>query len=641
MVKPAELALVGGVIAIFVLFILPLPPVALDALIALNMTIGVILLLSVLYIAKPLDFSTFPSVLLLTTLVRLGISVATTKMILGEAEGGQIIQQFGETVAGGNLVVGLVVFTIITVVQFIVISKGSERVAEVAARFSLDAMPGKQLSIDSDLRSGLLTKDDAREKRRVVELESKLYGSLDGAMKFVKGDAIASIIIVLVNLLGGLAVGVLYHDMTMGEAATTFSILTIGDGLVAQIPAFFCATAAGLLVTRTTDEETEKELASTIARQLGGKPHVLITAGGMALLLGLVPGFPHVVFLVLGLGLMAIGGWGHPVLGLAIKRRLGLMQDGGAAPERTVVAAAPPRTVDPLLITIGVGDRDSRGVAALVAALEARVRMLEAKGGVPYPALAIAAKPGADWTAGRWSLVAYDAPLGEGAMSDAELDERLPLMVGELLRRNAPMFLGLQEVTDLINWLGESYPEVVKEAVRAVPLTTVAEVLRLLAEEQVPLSNLRDAVEAIAQAGQVERESRPIAERVRVALRRNIVAPLCVGGRLSVLMIGAEVEDAIRGTLTVIDGQERLAIDPLQMRALVSLLREQVDGCDAAAILTAQDIRRPLRLLTAADLFDVPVIAFNELNPAVPLDVVAQLDRAPALLASRQLEEVE
>ena len=222
-VRFADVGLVGAIIAVIMMMILPMPPLLLDLLIAINISFGILLLLSVLYVAKPLDFSTFPSVLLLTTLFRLSISIATTRMILTELDGGHIVKKFGEMVAGGNLVVGLVVFLIITIVQFIVISKGAERVAEVAARFSLDAMPGKQLSIDSDLRSGLLDKDEAKIKRRTLEMESKLHGSLDGAMKFVKGDSIASIIIVIVNLLGGLAVGIFWHEMDVSTAMATFS----------------------------------------------------------------------------------------------------------------------------------------------------------------------------------------------------------------------------------------------------------------------------------------------------------------------------------------------------------------------------------------------------------------------------------
>lgn len=632
--------LVGIVVAVIGLLIVPLPPIVLDTFIAFNITISILLLLSVLYIEKPLDFSTFPTVLLLSTLLRLAISIATTRLILGEAEGGDIIQQFGEMVAGGQLIVGLVVFLIITVVQFIVIAKGAERVAEVAARFSLDAMPGKQLSIDSDLRSGLITKEDAKQKRRTVEMESRLYGSLDGAMKFVKGDAIASIIIVIVNLLGGFAIGALSHGMTMSESIQTYSILSIGDGLVAQIPALFSAMAAGLLVTRTTDEETERELGPAIARQLVGKPHVLIIGGILALAMGLIPGFPLLVFA--GIAMLLIGGGviNHPEWGASIRKRIGTMRgDVAEAPQEIVLETSALKSVDPLQLRLAKGAFSPEEMVELTAAVQRRAQELQDKSGVGLPKVRVVLDADGQMPTNGWALYAYDAPLGSGELEPQLFATQLPLITGELMRRNLPMFLGLQEVTDLLNWLGDEYPEVVKEAVRAVPTSTIAEILRLLVEEQVSLRNLRDAVEAIAEAGQMERDPRIIAERVRVALRRNIIAPLCVNGRLPVLMVGSAVEEAIRNTVTMIDGQARLAIDPYQMRALILLLTEQVEATGARAILTAQDLRRPLRLVTAADLFDVPVISFNELNPAIPLDVVGEVNRAPELLGQQDVAE--
>jgi len=632
----ADTLLIAVVSAVIALMVLPVPPIVLDMLIATNMTLGLLLLLSVIYIEKPLDFSTFPSVLLITTLFRLGISVATTKMILLTADGGHIVRNFGEVVAGGNLIVGLVVFLIITVVQFIVVSKGAERVAEVAARFSLDAMPGKQLSIDSDLRSGLIGKDDARAKRRTVEMESRLYGSLDGAMKFVKGDAIASIIIVVVNLLGGFAVGVFWLGMDMVTAMQTFAILTIGDGLVAQIPAFFCAIAAGLLVTRTTDEDTERELGPTIVRQLGGKPHVLMIVGGMALCLGLVPGFPTAVFAIIAAVLIGAGVFMHPQAGPAVRQLVGIGVDAtNALPGEATVAARTLTPVDALQLRVAARQFNPLQVTELSTRIESGIAALQGRIGITIPSVRIVID---DVAVDDWSLDAFDAPLGNGTLDRIGGVDQLPAVVAELLRRNTPMFLGLQEVTDILNWLGNAYPEVVKEAVRTLPTTTIAEILRMLADEQVPLRNLRDAVEAIATAGQNERDPRLIAERVRVALRRNIVAPLCIEGRLRVLMIGTKVEEAIRNTVTTIDGQTRLAIAPQQMRALVTLLRDEVSASGARAILTAQDLRRPLRLITAADMFDVAVISFNELNPAVPLDVVAELDHAVDVLDHRYAE---
>jgi type III secretion protein V len=630
-VRAADVILVGVVVAVVMLMIVPMPPLALDILIAINMTIGILLLLSAMYVTKPLDFSTFPTVLLLSTLFRLAISISTTRMILTTMDGGQIIQQFGEMVAGGNIVVGLVVFLIITVVQFIVISKGAERVAEVAARFSLDAMPGKQLSIDSDLRSGLLTKDEAREKRRTLELESKLHGSLDGAMKFVKGDAIASIVIVLVNLLGGLAVGMMYHNLSIGDSAATYSILTIGDGLVAQVPALFSAMAAGILVTRSTDEVHDRDLGPAIARQMTGKPHVLMIAGGLAILLGLVPGFPTLVFFALAAAMLLSGTFLHPTSGGWLRAKIGIASaQQTAVPGETRIEARPLPLPDAVRLSIGMAADDVR-FAPLAEGVRKTVAKLQDNSGVAIPAMRIVAD--SDLPTGVWSLVAHDAPVGGGIVETSDAD--LAAQVQALLARNLSLFLGLQEVTDQLNILGESYPEVVKEAVRAVPTGRIAEVLRMLVDEQVSLRSLRDAVEAIGDVGQYEREAVPMAERVRVAMRRHLIAPLTVGGRLPVLMVGNSLEEIIRETLTQVDGHMRLAINPVQMRALIELLRRELMESGGRAILTAQDLRRPLRLLIAADLFDVPVIAFNELNPAVPLDIVGELNNAPDIITDQ------
>lgn len=628
----AQLVVIGGLMAILAMFILPMPPLLLDVFIAFNLTVSALLLIAVIGVRQPLDFSTFPSILLFTTVTRLAISVATTRMILTEMDGGNIIRELGESAAGGNIVVGMVVFLIITVVQFIVISKGSERVAEVSARFSLDAMPGKQLSIDSDLRSGLLTKEEARSKRNLIEQESRLYGSLDGAMKFVKGDAIASIVIVVINLVGGLAVGTMWHGLSLSEAASVFSILTIGDGLVAQIPAFLCALAAGLLVTRSNDPETKPDLAPAIFAEIGDKPTTLIAAGCIAVLLGLIPGFPTAIFLAMGLGLAGAGVWRHPVIGPLLRARFFAKDEGSRpAPREIVLEARPAPRIEPLVLYVEPGDVSAATMTALVEKLNEARDQVQDTSGIALPALRIARFP-EQRAAGEWELVAYDAPLGASREEIDVLEDRLPAYLRELLRRNLSLFIGLQEVTEQLDWLGETHPEVVKEAVRAVSMQTIVDVLRILADEQVSLRNMRDAIAAIGDAGQHEREAVRIAERVRVAMRRNIIAPLCVNGRLGVMMIGPRAEQTIRSTLTTIDGQPRLAIDPMQMRLLVQLIGEQVADGDARAVLTAQDLRRPLRLICAADLFDVPVISFNELNPAVPLDVVRQLDIAPDLV---------
>jgi type III secretion protein V len=636
----ADIGLIGAIMAVIMMMILPMPPLALDLLIATNISFGILLLLSVLYVAKPLDFSTFPTVLLLTTLFRLAISIATTRMILTELDGGHIVKKFGEMVAGGNLVVGLVVFLIITVVQFIVISKGAERVAEVAARFSLDAMPGKQLSIDSDLRSGLLDKDEARAKRRTLEMESKLHGSLDGAMKFVKGDAIASIIIVIVNLLGGFAVGMFWHDMSARDAMATFSILTIGDGLVAQIPALFSAMAAGLLVTRTTDEEKDADLGPAIANQILRKPHVLLVSGGLALAMGMIPGFPTLVFLTIGSAMILAGAYSHPLAGEWMRKRFSVASGRKeTVPEDILLKSKPVTPVEPLLLTVSLSKLDKSTIESFSRSVQQSIDALQSETGISIPSLRIVMTNEEDLPDRGWMLSVFDAPIGSGLASEGDPAALISAAVYQLLRGNTAMFLGLQEVTDLLNRLGETYPEVVKEAVRAVPTGKIAEILRMLAEENVPLRNMRDVIEAIGEFGQIERESYPIAERTRIAVRRHLIAPLCDSGRLRVVMVGSNLENVIREKLTPIDGQYRLAINQQQVLDLISLLRSEIQRSGARAIVTAQDIRRPLRQIIASEIFETPVVSFNELNPNVPLDIIGNLNIAPESLTALTMQE--
>jgi type III secretion protein V len=420
--------------------------------------------------------------------------------------------------------------------------------------------------------------------------------------------------------------------MPLGEAATAFSILTIGDGLVAQIPAFMCALAAGLLVTRSNDPETKPDLAPAMFAEVGAKPGTLIAAGVIAALLGLIPGFPFMIFLTLGAMLIAAGAWRHETMGPRLRQALSRGADeSAAAPEEIILHARPSPRAEPLVLYLSLPGASAQTMAQLAQSLDAACGEVQERSGITLPALRIA-RFADERPAGSWELAAYDAPLGLSREDPDQIDQRLPAMVRELLRRNLPVFLGLQETTDMLDQLGETYPEVVKETVRSVAIPTIREVLRLLAEEQVSLRNMRDCAEAICEAGQMEREPAAIAARTRVRLRRNIIAPICEDGQLRVMMIGPRAEEAIRNTLTMIDGQARLAINPLRLRELVGLIATEVERSGARAILTAQDLRRPLRLACAADLFDIPVISFNELNPAVPLDVVGQLDIEPDLV---------
>jgi type III secretion protein V len=619
----SDLMLAAGVVAIIALMVLPMPLLVIDMLVAVNIAFGLILILVAIYISSPLQFSVFPSILLISTLFRLALSIATTRMILLEGEAGHIIDTFGELVAGGNLVVGLVVFLIITVVQFIVIAKGAERVAEVAARFSLDAMPGKQLSIDSDLRSGLIDKDEARRKRRELELESKLHGSLDGAMKFVKGDAIAGIVIIIINLLGGLGVGVLQQGMDMSAAAVKYSILTIGDGMVAQIPALLGAMAAGLIVTRATDEEQDKHLGDSIQKQLTAKPRVLLVAGGICWLLATVPGFPSAVFILLGFGLGLAGVMLTPVLRAYLERffkpAFDVVIKRKAASMPQVLATAQPEAQPavPLLLQLPRQAVPGEAGPALVQGLEDVLDDFQIHLGLSLPRISI------HWhgDSAGWRLLAFEVPIAQGdTLTDSPVDA-IPEAIRQALRRNAPLFIGIQETSALLTRASGDYPEVVKEVLRAVPTQRVAEILRVLVEEEVPIRNLRGILEAIADAGQREKDVFALTEFARMALKRQLSHRYASHGALRAVVLMPELEDALRQAIRVTAGVQQLAIEPVDAKKIIGVLAVAIEKHWPAAIVTTVDLRRHVRKLIEQDHFDLPVLSYHELMPTLKLDV--------------------
>lgn len=610
----SDLFLVAGIVAIVALMVLPLPLWLIDLLVAVNIASGLVLILVAIYVTGPLEFSVFPSVLLMTTLFRLALSIATTRMILLHADGGHIIATFGKMVAGGNLVVGLVVFLIITVVQFIVIAKGAERVAEVAARFSLDAMPGKQLSIDSDLRSGLIDKDEAKRRRRTLELESKLHGSLDGAMKFVKGDAIAGIVIILINLLGGLAIGVLQQDLSMGDAVHRYSILTIGEGMVAQIPALLGAMAAGLLVTRTNDDENDRHLGDAIRKQLGAKPRVHLMAAAICLMLATVPGFPPLVFGALALVFGAAG-----VLLLPRGRdwltqhmpRLGAKR---SKPEAAAFRTAQPRVRPsvPLLLELPQAMLADGGLA-VTRAVEAMLDELQLDQGLPLPRLALHGRLGRE----GWRLLAHEVPLAEGGQAGDP--QQLAAQLRQALRRNASLFIGIQETSELLTRAQAELADVVKEVLRALPVQKVTEVLRRLAAEEVSIRNLRDILEALADASQREKDVQALTEMTRIALRRQTHHRICPGGELQALLLTPELENLLRQNLHVSGGVTQLAIAPDAARQFAAEVQAQVEALRPQALVCAVDLRWHLRKLIENECFDTPVLSFHELLPTLRL----------------------
>ncbi len=654
--RHSDIALAVAACGIIALMLLNLPHWVIDSLVAINIISGIALLLIAIYIPAAVAFSTFPSVLLVTTLFRLSLSIATTKMILADADAGKIIDTFGHMVARDNLVVGVVVFIIITVVQFIVVAKGAERVAEVAARFTLDAMPGKQLSIDSDLRSGLIDKDEAKRKRKMLELESQLHGNLDGAMKFVKGDSIASIIIVIVNIIGGLIVGTMMKDMPISEALRTYSILTIGEGLVAQIPALFSAFAAGLIVTRTASDDPDNNLGESIGRELFAQPKVFLVSGVFAIALMFVPGFPAYVFA----GIAAVGfGIAYmlkPTIMDPLLRKVGIKREPSGEVDASGEAVPIERPVDfkiapPLLLQIG----SDLGQVCSDSELRGRLSSLRenvfADLGVPLPEILLASTSTIPNRAYR--LMLFGVPIAEGFIpADYALDPALsannsrstllrlaapvdvnvqgisqegniPTTLGTwvpvavvaanperksllgvhillhhlqlTLKRYASQFLGIQEVNQILGRASQQYPDLVKESLRILPLQRISDVMKRLVEEDISIRNVRDILESLAEWGSREKDIVTLTEYVRLGLRRYLSDKYSGSDRfMPVVLLHPELEDQFRNALQMTNTGTVLALEPQIARRVIGMLRTALEQ-------TATHGNR-LTLLTAMDI---------------------------------------
>jgi type III secretion protein V len=628
-----DIALALGVIAVMALMVLRLPTALIDVLVALNIACGVVLLLIALYVPHPVAFSSFPSVLLITTLFRLSLSVATTRLILLEAHAGHIIDAFGRFVAGGNLVVGIVVFIIITIVQFIVIAKGAERVAEVAARFTLDAMPGKQLSIDSDLRSGLIDKDEAKRRRGRVERESQMHGALDGAMKFVKGDAIASIIIVIVNLLGGLTIGVMQRGMGAGEAMSLYSILTIGDGMVAQIPALLSAMAAGLVVTRGSGEDGDGHLGESIGKQVMAHPRALMMTGVVSLLLAVVPGFPTLVFIGLAAGAFLLARYARS----SGSDAHGAESVAGVTTELASVAGAPARAdqgafAHPLAIELSVRAWESIDVAGLRRAVAETSAGRSGALGVrlPTPQLAFAKD------APTWQILIFDVPVSTaGAGASANIEE-LQRALDDVLGRHAERFIGVQEVSNLLDAAAEQFPALVKEALRLVPVLKVAEVLRNLLRESIPVRNLRDVLEALAEWGGREKDAGALTELVRVHLRRYMSSRFAgPDRRIEALIMDGGAEEIVRRSLAETPAGVMLAMPPqkvAELRASLSVELERIGTLKNGAspvLITSVDVRRHVRQVLEPARPGLQVISYQELQADVQIQPLGAVQFQP------------
>ncbi|MDH0865334.1 flagellar biosynthesis protein FlhA [Mitsuaria sp. GD03876] len=661
----AEIVVTALVVAVVFAMLLPVPTWLLDLLIAINLCVSAFLIVLVMQVRQTTGLSAFPSLFLVTTLFRVALSVASTRQILLNGEAGHIIEAFGQIVVGGNLVVGLVIFLVLTVVQFIVITKGSERVAEVGARFSLDAMPGRQMAIDMERKAGGITQDEAKAQRDALTEESQFFGAMDGTMKFAKGDSIVGIVIVLVNLLGGLSIGVMQRGMPASEALQVYAILTIGDGLVAQIPALLMSMTAGLLVTRVSKPTGGRAIGNELTAQLLHQPKAWVTASGAMLAFGLLPGMPLAAFAGLAAGSAAVGL-------SAMYRKLKIERDETNRRDLSVEAMRDFDIVRPFALRISSRVDAENALRALNACRHVRndlVRRLalvtppiEVDNNVDLddadlefchgevrvfsmwlredlrtctwlrgdpldlglPAEQVEPRAGLACAPRVWLPEADAAALDPAPADLQDCWARLSALCEETLLRIGPMYFGMEEAQKIAAWCGRKTPEVAKELERAVPLSRMAEVLRRLLTENVSIRNLPMILNALIDWGPRERDPSMLTECVRGALQREICDAHAVRKELRALMLDSELETHVRAAVRQTAYGDFLALDA----DLTDAILDETAAAYVAALgggplvlVCAQDVRPHLRKLLADRLPALAVIGMSELPPDFRVNV--------------------
>lgn len=674
-----ELFILLLVITIIAMLVVPLPTLMVDFLIGLNIVISSLVFLSSFYIDRILSFSSFPAVLLITTLFRLALSISTSRLILNDADAGEIIATFGLFVIGDNLVVGFVIFAIVTIVQFLVITKGAERVAEVAARFSLDGMPGKQMSIDADLRANAIDGEEATKRRSILEKESQLYGSFDGAMKFIKGDAIAGIIVIFINFIGGISVGISQHDMDMSTALSTFTMLTIGDGLVAQIPSLLIAISAGFIVTRVSGEGDN--MGVTMMSQLLGNKFVLLISAMIALLIGFLPGFPLPVFTLLACipGGMFAGMWykefsatkradskishdsedvsdapASATNDLNKKTRLGLIEDlDEVTPVTVPLMLVVSRSMHEELSQIQAMDRyrsqffmdfgihlpriilktsrlqPEHHVSLLINEIQAEQytihtdQMIIVNGSDELEHLGIETR----YEEGvLWTNPAYSEQLASMGYQTRTPADELYFCLASTLVRNINEYFGVQETKAHLDKLEKDYPELVKEANRNATVQKIAEVLQRLLNERISVRNTKLIIETLAVWAGKEKDVITLVEHVRGALSRYISHKFSSQQMLRVVVLSSELEESIRRGIRSTSAGAFLNLEPAESEnimdrfevALGELLMSQKDY----VILTAIDIRRFVKRFLENKYRNLEVLSFGEITDNIQIDVI-------------------
>ena len=667
--RSSDVLMAAAVVGMLVFMVIPLPTILLDLLLATNITFALVVLLVGMYILRPLELSAFPSILLLATLFRLSLNIASTRIILlngheGASAAGKVIMAFGGFVVGGNYVVGIIVFFILVIINFLVITKGAGRIAEVAARFTLDAMPGKQMSIDADLNAGIINEEEAKRRRELIAREAEYYGAMDGANKFVRGDAIAGIIITLINIFGGLTVGVLQNGMSFSDAAQNYTLLTVGDGLVTQIPALIVSTAAGIVVSRAGSESS---LGKEITSQVLVQHRAIGIAAGVIFGFGLVPGLPTVPFVVLSLIAASLA---YTVY--AADRRIAEEQDAKkvleappAAVER--IESIPP--LDILAIEVGYGliplvDTDQSG--ELLNRIKSIRRQFAHEIGIIVPPIHIqdniSLKPGEyrillkGNQVGHGELMAnYHLAMDPGTVSEPvdgittrEPTYGLPAIwvkgrakekaiasgytvvdpatvmtthLSDVVRRYAHELVGRQEVQQMLDHVKKTHPKVVDELVpNLLPLGAVVRVLQNLLREQVPVRDLLAVLETMGDWATTVKDTDLLTEYVRQTLSRTITRlHLTETGSLPVVSLGHHLESKLAGSLQQTEQGRFLVVDPATMELVIQRLAGQLERFVAdgqrPVLLCSANLRQPFKKLLDRYIPDLVVLAYEEILP--------------------------
>jgi len=673
--------LAAGVLTILVVLILPLPPVVLDLFLAVSITMSVLILMTALFIHAPLEFSSFPTVLLIATMLRLALNLASTRLILahgheGPAAAGHVIEAFGNFVMAGNFVIGIIVFTILIIVNFVVITKGSGRIAEVAARFHLDAMPGKQMAIDADLSAGLIDEQQAKTRRKELEDESGFFGAMDGASKFVRGDAIAGLLIVFINVIGGIIIGVAQQNMGFMDAAKAYTLLTVGDGLVTQVPALIVSTAAGLLVSKAgVSGAADKALM----KQFSGYPKALGMSGGVMLIMALLPGIPMLPFLLLGGGASALA-WQldkhHKAAAAAAKRE-----------EETTAVAAPAEEpistalkIDDLKIELGYAllplvnaqdgaDRLTEQIKALRRALAIemgfvmpavrildnvqsdsntyviKIKEVEAGSGKLWPSQFMVMDPGGgqvnlpgihttEPTFGlpaTWVDAAHKEEAAVKGYTVVDAATVLSTHLTELLKANVADLLSYAEVSKLVKELPKDQAELIKDIVPAqISMSGIQRVLQMLLGERISIRDLSTILEGVADAVAFTRNPAQIAEHVRTRLARQICAQYTTpSGYLPLIALSAKWEQAFADALVGQGDERTLAMQPSKLSEFITLIRERFEDAaregEAPVLVTSASIRPFVRGIVERFRAQTPVLSQSEIHPRARLKTVGSI----------------